>query len=135
MKFLSSKVHTIIGLVVGVLLIAAPWIFGFADVDAAMWVAVIIGAIIVLSELTSTSPASPIKLVPMRVHLWMDVGNGVVLAISPWIFGFADEGTNAWLPHLIVGILVVGYALVTNPADATITDRPAVRGPRSTGTA
>lgn len=120
---IPGRVHTLIGLVVGVVLIVAPWIFGFADVAAAMWTAIIIGVVILLSELTTTSPVSPLKLVPMRIHIWADVVVGLVLAVSLWLFGFADRGANVWVPHLVVGIAVIGYALITrtdaDPAVAT----------------
>jgi len=118
MKFINSRVHTIIGIVVGLALLAAPWLFAFADEGgAAVTVPLAIGAFILLSELTTTSTASPIKLIPMRIHIILDVVTGVVLAASPWLFGFNDEPLNAWLPHLAVGILVVGYALMTKTND------------------
>src|SRR5699024_11314831 len=107
MRVISSKVHTIIGLVVGVALIVAPWLFQFSDVKAAKWSAIIIGIVGVLSELTSTSPSSPMKLVPMRVHLGMDVVLGRILALSPWLCGFSDEKLNARLRHLMVRMLAM----------------------------
>lgn len=116
MKILSPKIHTIIGLAVGAALLVAPWLFMFSDVGgAAVTVPLVIGAFIILNELITTSSASPIKLVPMKIHLIIDMLTGLVLAASPWLFGFADEPLNAWLPHVIVGILVIGYALITNP--------------------
>lgn len=115
MKFLSSKVHTIIGLVVGMALLFAPQLFGFSDNQIASTVPICVGIFIILSELITTSAISPIKLVPMRIHLMLDYVTGAFLALSPWLFGFADEAANVWVPHLIVGILVIGYALVTNP--------------------
>ena len=121
--------HTIIGLVRGAALIVAPWLFQFSDVKAAKWAAIIIGIVGVLSELTSTSPSSPLRLVPMRAHLGMDVGLGIVLALSPWLFGFSDEKTNAWLPHLIVGLLIIAYALMTRPDDAARVRRPVHEAP------
>lgn len=120
MKFLSTRTHTIIGLIVGVALLLAPNIFGFSGVGgAAVMVPRIIGIIILLSELTTTSALSPIKMVPMKMHVLMDMGIGAVLALSPWLFGFANEEANAWVPHLVVGLLVIGYALVTktDPAE------------------
>src|SRR4051812_11227592 len=114
MRPISTRTHTIIGLVVGVALIVAPWLFGFADESgAAVKVPIFVGIFILLSELTTTSPISPLKLVPMRVHIVLDVLTGIFLLASPWLFGFADLETNAWLPHVIVGILVAGYALMT----------------------
>jgi hypothetical protein len=115
MRFLSSKVHTIIGLVVGMALLFAPQLFGFSDNQTATMVPIYVGLFIIISELITTSAISPIKLVPMRVHLVLDYITGLFLALSPWLFGFADAPANEWVPHVIVGILVVGYALVTNP--------------------
>jgi hypothetical protein len=115
MKFLSSKVHTIIGLVVGMALLFAPQLFGFSDNQTATLVPIYVGIFIIISELVTTSVISPIKLVPMRIHIVLDWITGAFLALSPWLFGFADEAANVWVPHLIVGILVIGYALVTDP--------------------
>lgn len=126
MKFLSSKTHTVIGLIVGVLLLFAPALLGFSDNSAATTVAQVVGVFIILSELITTSQFSPLKLVPMRVHIVIDCITGLFLAISPWLFNFADAPANEWMPHVIVGILVIGYALVTNPALDSETEKTAV---------
>lgn len=121
MNVISSKTHTIIGLIVGVALVVAPWLFGFAEVGgAAVTVPILVGLFIIISELTTTSELSPLKLVPMRTHLVVDYITGAFLALSPWLFGFADLAANAWVPHLIVGILTIGYAALTNPRDASV---------------
>lgn len=119
MRFISSKAHTIIGLIVGALLVVAPFILGFSDDNStATLVPIIIGIFIILNELVTTSPASPIKLVPMKVHIILDVLTGLVLAVSPWLFGFMDTSNPIqWVPHVIVGVMVVGYALFTTTAD------------------
>jgi len=118
MKLVSTKVHTVIGLVVGVLLVFAASIFGFADNNAASMVALWVGIFIVLNELITTSPYSPLKLVPMKIHIALDVVTGLFLALSPWLFSFYDSNDAAqWVPHLVVGIMVVGYALLTTTSD------------------
>jgi hypothetical protein len=118
MKFLSTRTHTIIGLIVGAALIVAPWLFGFADNGgAAVMVPIYVGIFILLSELTTTSPLSIVKLVPMRAHIMMDVLTGLFLLASPWLFGFNDLEANAWVPHVVVGVMIVGYALVTRTTD------------------
>lgn len=120
MKFLSPRVHTIIGFIVGIALLLAPNIFGFNDVGgAAVTVPRIIGVIVILSELTVRGSFTNKGFVPMKLHLGMDVLMGIILAASPWLFSFTDKGTNAWLPHLIVGIAMVGYALVTRTDQTT----------------
>lgn len=118
MKILSAQLHTIIGLVVGLALIVAPWLFGFADDGGpAMIVPIALGVFILLSELTTTSPISLVKLVPMKVHVFIDMVAGLLLLASPWLFGFSDKEANAWVPHVIVGILIIGYALLTDTTD------------------
>ena len=99
---------------VGIVLIAAPWIFGFDDVGgAAVAVPIVIGALILLQSLVTDYEYSVENALPLPLHLAADVVAGVVLAASPWIFGFADEGTNAWLPHLIVGLGLIAAGLLT----------------------
>lgn len=113
MKFISSKVHTIIGLVVGVVLLLAPQMFRFDDNQAATLITMGVGFFIIISELVTTSRMSPLKLIPMRIHLILDYVTGIFLILSPWLFGFSEE---VWVPHVIVGILTVGYAAFTNPS-------------------
>jgi hypothetical protein len=114
MKLFSPKTHTIIGFIVGIALILAPNIFGFNDVGgAAVTIPRIIGVVVMLSELIVRGSFSGMGFVPMGMHLAMDVIIGAFLALSPWLFGFSDQGTNAWLPHLIVGLLIIGYVPIT----------------------
>lgn len=46
----------------------------------------------------------------MRTHPGLDLASGVLLAASPWLFGFAGD---VWAPHLIFGLLEIGAALMT----------------------
>jgi len=118
MGFISTKAHTVIGIIVGVVLLLAPTIFNFSDNTAATMSAVIVGVFILLNELITTSPYSPIKLVPMKVHVVLDVLTGVFLALTPFLFNFANGDDKAmWVPHIVVGIMVAGYALLTTTAD------------------
>lgn len=118
MNLISIRNHTIIGLVIGVALIIAPWLFAFSDVGgAAVAVPIYLGIFMLISELTTTSPLSLAKLVPMGTHIVVDIIAGLFLLLSPWLFGFYDFKVNAWLPHVIVGIAIVAYALMTRTAE------------------
>lgn len=122
MRFISARTHTIVGFIVGIVLILAPNIFGFSDTGgAAVTAPRIIGLIVVLSELTVKGSFSNIGMISMKMHLAMDVMIGAVLALSPWLFSFSDEGTNATLPHVIVGLMIIGYAMVTKTEDEPAT--------------
>lgn len=110
MRFIPTKVHGIMDYLMAVLLMASPWIFGFANGGYAQWVPFIVGVMIIGQSLFTNYEVSLIQRIPMKTHLSLDVITGLVLAASPWIFGFAEF---VYLPHLVLGILEIGAALTT----------------------
>lgn len=118
MKVISTRVHGVLDYLVGALLIAAPWIFDFADNGPAMWVPIIIGAMSIVMALITDFELSVAKIIPMRVHLMMDVLAGLLLAASPWLFGFADY---VYLPHLVVGLTKVVVVILSERVPRTDT--------------
>lgn len=112
MKIINTKTHGYLDYIMGVLLIAAPWIFDFARNGAETWVPVILGIGTILYSLLTDYELGVSRMISMRTHLMLDIVGGLLLAVSPWLFGF-DE--YIWRPHLILGIIEVGAALMTNP--------------------
>ena len=110
MRFIPTKTHGVLDYLMGIVLIIAPWILGFADGGAKQWVPIIVGAVIIVQSLMTDYELGVVKALPMPAHLSMDILTGVVLAVSPWLFGFADE---IWWPHLVFGLLEIGAALMT----------------------
>ena|SRR5215218_7977960 len=110
MRFLSTKVHGYLDYLVGALLIAAPWIFDFNRGGAETWVPVLLGVSAILYSLLTDYELGATSGISMRTHLMLDLVSGILLAASPWIFGFADE---VYLPHLVLGIFEIGASLIT----------------------
>jgi len=110
MRFISRKVHAVLDYIVGILLIAAPWLLNFSDIEAAKWTAVSIGALVLIMSFMTDYEGGGKKVLSMSTHLTMDVLAGLFLAASPWIFNFDEQ---VFLPHLIVGILEIGAGLFT----------------------
>lgn len=109
-RFIPTSVHGVLDYLVGIALIAAPWIFGFAYVGgAAVIVPIVLGIVLILYSLvTKYELGIPgIKFLPMPYHLVIDFVAAAFLAVSPWLFGFASRPPNVWLPHLVVGIVVI----------------------------
>src|SRR4051812_10763828 len=113
-RLIPSRTHAMLDYPLGVVLILAPWIFGFSDVGgAAVALPIIVGALAIGQSLITDWELSLANLLPLPMHLTMDVLAGVILAVSPFVFGFSDEGVNAWLPHLIVGLGLIAAGLLT----------------------
>jgi hypothetical protein len=113
MRFIPTVFHAPLDYIVGVALIAAPWIFRFSEDTAATVVPIVLGIGLIAYSLFTNYELGVWKVVPMAVHNLFDIGAGAFLALSPWIFGFADEGTNVWLPHVVVGLAAIFLGLAT----------------------
>lgn len=103
---------------VGIVLIAAPWLFDFARGGAETWVPVILGAGAIIYSLMTNYEYSMSRTISMRTHLTLDLCSGILLAASPWLFGFHEY---VYLPHLIVGIAEIGASLMTVTTSSTET--------------
>jgi hypothetical protein len=110
MRFLPTRLHGAIDYLWGLALLPAPWLLGFADVTAAKWLAVVFGAGAILYSLVTDYELGALRLLPMTLHLLLDGMGGAFLALSPWLFGFADR---VYLPHLLFGLFSVAASLIT----------------------
>lgn len=117
MRIIPTRLHGMMDYIVGIVVVASPWIFGFADDSGtAKWTFIVIGLVILATSLMTNYELGVMKVIPMHMHLWADAVVGIVLALSPWIFGYADDaGANAWLPALIIGVLELGAAAMSDP--------------------
>jgi SPW repeat len=113
MRVLSTKVHGVIDYLMGIILIAAPWLLKFDREGAETWVPVVLGVGAILYSLFTDYELSVRRVIPMRTHLTLDILSGVFLALSPWLFGFHEY---VYLPHLILGIIEVAAGLMTETA-------------------
>ncbi len=120
MKVIPTFVHGLFDYVGALALLAAPNIFGFADVGgAAVWIPRILGLIILVQAVSTRYELGLVKVLPMKMHLMNDYIASIFLAVSPWLFGFADGPSNQWMPHLIVGIIVFVATLMTQSEPRT----------------
>ena len=121
MRFIPTKIHAAMDYVGGALLIVVPllWLGAETEATAAIWVPVVIGALMLLQSLITDYEISFANILPVPAHLGVDGLAGLVLAASPWLFGFHEV---VWIPHVIIGVLEIGGALTTR----LHRDRPAV---------
>jgi hypothetical protein len=112
---ISRRNHGILDYVVGIILILSPKLFGFNATGIPERIPIILGIAALVYSLFTDYELGLFKLLPFRVHIVLDVLNGLTLAASPWIFHFADR---VWIPHLVLGLLELGVVLLTQ-VDAT----------------
>lgn len=80
------------------------------------WTPVIPGAAALVYSLMTNYELGVVGIISMPMHLMLDIGSGIILAVSPWLFGFAG---NIWWPHVVFGFFEIGAGLMTK----TVPDR------------
>ena len=115
-RFVPTGVHAYFDYIGGIGLLAAPFVFGFYSVGGpAVIIPMVLGAgLILYSLLTNYELGIPgVKFIPMPYHLVFDFIASAFLAVSPFLFGFINLAPNAWLPHIIAGVVVILLVLVS----------------------
>jgi hypothetical protein len=111
MRFISTKTHGYLDYLMGALLILAPWLLNFYQGGAESWVPIILGASVIIYSLFTDYELSVSKSISMKTHLTLDIFGGVLLLVSPWLFGFSDY--IIW-PHVVFGTLEIIAGLTTH---------------------
>jgi hypothetical protein len=106
------NLHAALEPFIAVIVIAAPWIFGFSDTDSATVICVLVGVAMLLVGSMTDWRMSLRRVIPLRMHMTGDLMLGAVLLLSPLVFGFADEGGPTRFV-VIAGALELLTALMT----------------------
>jgi SPW repeat-containing protein len=113
MRFIPTKFHAPLDYIVGAALIASPWIFSFSDTTAPTILAIVLGIGLIAYSLFTNYELGVWKVAPMAVHNLIDIVAGALLAVSPWLFGFADDPANVWIWFVVVGLAAIFLGLTT----------------------
>jgi len=91
MRIISTKTHGAIDYLTGAGLLAAPSLLGISDEPAAARTLRAAGLAATAYSVLTDYEFGLVRVIPMPVHLAMDAASGVLLAASPWLFGFAGR--------------------------------------------
>jgi hypothetical protein len=92
----------------GVLLMAAPFAFGF-DSDAAIAFSIVAGLGLLALAASTASSTGLAKVIPLAIHVLLDVAVVAFLIVAPFLFGFSDEAA----PTAFFMVLGVWHLLLT----------------------
>ena len=112
-------VHGVVEYAAAILMIAAPFLFGF-DEDAATAAAIVAGSTAMSTGL--------IKSIPVHAHVILDYVLAILLIAAPFLLGFSGDGT-ATAFFIALGVL---HLLLTIATRFVRDDRPR-RRPRAAG--
>src|SRR5262249_19115749 len=103
-SFKGAKTASGINIVLGIWLIVAPFLFGYAGIPTALWNDIFVGLIVLA--------AACIRITDVETMFdlgWVNFIAGIWLLVAPWAFSYAIYLSPLW-NDLILGILVLVVA-------------------------
>ena len=103
-------VHGLLEYGLGVLCIAAPFLFSF-ETDGATALCIAIGTAILALGIVTRGPTGIVRSLPLDSHIVIDYVLAIFLIASPFVFGLTDDGPAlaffllAGITHLLVTIM------------------------------
>jgi hypothetical protein len=114
MRIIPTRVHGMLDYLMGILVAASPWLFGFADGGATATIHLVLGGGILAAAALTDFELGLVPLIPMPVHLALDAAIGVLALASPWLF---DLQSYVAL-HVLLGVFEIGAAAMTSTRPA-----------------
>jgi hypothetical protein len=111
---ISLNTHNVIDYVGGVVLCMCPWVFGFADLDSARNIFLVLGVGLIFYSLLTNYRYSVAKVIPLGVHMALDVVAGIFLMLAPSIWGYRPLLTGGqYALHFILGLGLIALVAMT----------------------
>ena len=92
MRVIFTRTHGAIDYLTGAGLLAAPPLLGISDEPAAARALRAAGLGATAYSLLTDYEFGLVRVIPMPAYLAMDAASGVLVAASPWLFGFGSRG-------------------------------------------
>jgi hypothetical protein len=109
--FISTKFHAVLDYVGGILITASPWIFGFYNVGgAALFIPLVLRGLQIFMVLFTNHEGGLIKVIPLQIHLIMDMLVGFILIVAPFLYNFYPL---VFLPHVLLGLFAFSSGIFT----------------------
>ncbi len=115
MRVIPTTAHGVIDYTTAFTLLVAPKLWRLDEVPPSAATFYASGGGLTATSLITDYELSVANVVPMRVHLALDIVSGAALAAAPFILGFRESGPRYWIPHVAVGASEVLTAAMTKP--------------------
>lgn len=108
--FMNKTLHAYLDYPVALGLIAMPNILGLGAVNPlAFWLSIVTGVAALLLTIFTDHQFGVVKVIPYKLHLFVDLMVGVAFVAAPFVLGFAGlEAAYYWVLGATV-LLVVGF--------------------------
>ena len=118
--FISTAVYGFFNYAIAGILIASPWMFGFAAAGGSLCLlSLYFGWLQLIMAIFSKHELGFIKVFPVSMHCFIDLIVGSFLFASPFLYGYP---TSLYWPQLLIGAFLMLLGLFTK--NSPVTDAP-----------
>jgi len=121
MLIFTTKAHGILDYLMGIFLLLVPTFLHLKIDSAEGFILYNAAGFLLLYTALTAYELGVIKLIPMKLHLTLDIFLGIFLATAPWVLNFEDQ---ARIPFVILGIIQLVAGLTT--ASDVVTPEPQI---------
>jgi len=115
-KIIPKFYHGVLDFLSGLVLLVAPNLLALTEIGGATaWLPRVVGLMILLQALMTDYELGVMKVIPIAMHLMADYVVGAFLVIAPFVFGISGRSIAATVLLLLMGILALGAAYMTEP--------------------
>ncbi|MDA9465522.1 SPW repeat domain-containing protein [Bradyrhizobium sp. CCBAU 53415] len=120
-RFITKSFHAyLIDYPVAFVLVAAPFVLKLGQSGPfAMWLSVVVGVAALLMAAMTDHPTGLVRIIPYWLHLWVDRAVGVVFAIVPFAFKFAQ--LDAQYYWLLAAAILLTTSVFNVPEESVVT--------------
>jgi len=120
-RFITKSFHAyLIYYPIAFVLIAAPFVLKLGQSGPfAMWLSVVVGVAALLLAAMTDHPTGLVRIIPYWLHLWVDRAVGVVFAIVPFAFKFAQ--LDAQYYWLLAAAILLTTSVFNAPEEPVVT--------------
>jgi hypothetical protein len=108
MRFIPTLFHGIADYVVGLLVLALPYLLALSGSTRIFFI--VMGVAVLIYSLMTDYELGVVRFLRIRFHLLLDALFGVAMLLAPWAFTIPDQAR--W-PVYIIGVLAIALALTT----------------------
>jgi hypothetical protein len=110
LRTIPTRQHGTLDYVLGVILVALPYLGGFANRRGAEWIPVLVGLALISYSLFTNYERGMMRVIPLGVHLRLDLGAGLILVAAGII---VSPGIGSALAMIVLGALLAALSQVT----------------------
>jgi hypothetical protein len=118
--------HGLIEYLVGVFLIAAPFLLGYDDNSMPLGVSIATGVVILVLASITQGPTGLVHQLPVSAHVTFDFLLAIFLIAAPFLLGFGDDATPRNL-FIALGVAHLLISIGTRYREAAPGDGPSSR--------